>query len=230
MESQQQLDESLSWRLITELYRRHPQKFFLIEMHPGDGQYDCLSLRDLESGDGLLDLNRPGSLHLHFPEFLTSSWMDWRDQLLKDPIALLNKLSETLRLPVPKKLPKSTHTCLVYRVITEFLSHAIGGKVDWECRNGFCDSSGWGGGPRTDWFKAFPAIKTLPVPERHPNLEFQTEYYYWFLLRDAEPVLCFDVNGTVITKAGKTLQLMSLYQKHHRIWPMIYTVAGDLLP
>ena len=40
-----QLIEIASWRIVSELYRRHPGKFKIIETHPGGGQYDCLSLQ-----------------------------------------------------------------------------------------------------------------------------------------------------------------------------------------
>ncbi len=42
----QQLVEIASWRIVSELIRRHPEKFTVIETHPGGVQYDCLTLYD----------------------------------------------------------------------------------------------------------------------------------------------------------------------------------------
>ena len=33
-----------SWRLAAEIVRRYPGRFFVIEMHPVGGTYDCIGL------------------------------------------------------------------------------------------------------------------------------------------------------------------------------------------
>ena len=48
-----QLIEAASWRVACELIRRYPDRLIVIETHPADGQYDCLSIyesRDLQNG------------------------------------------------------------------------------------------------------------------------------------------------------------------------------------
>ncbi len=35
--------EAASWRLGSELVRRHPHHLVLLRTHPGDGQHDCLT-------------------------------------------------------------------------------------------------------------------------------------------------------------------------------------------
>lgn len=37
--------EAASWRLTAELVRRYPNRFSVIETHPGGGQYNCKSSR-----------------------------------------------------------------------------------------------------------------------------------------------------------------------------------------
>ena len=56
-----QIKEALSWKLATELWRRFPDKFYLIETHSGGGQYECLSF--IEKGEGfstVININRSG--------------------------------------------------------------------------------------------------------------------------------------------------------------------------
>lgn len=61
-----QLAETLSWRLLTKFWQRFPDRYALIETHPGGGMYDCLSLAECKDGfHSILDVNRGGSLHLH---------------------------------------------------------------------------------------------------------------------------------------------------------------------
>jgi hypothetical protein len=58
-----QLVEIASWRLLSELHRRHPTQFTVIATHPGGGQYDCLLIFDTEQRH-IADFNRKGSLHV----------------------------------------------------------------------------------------------------------------------------------------------------------------------
>jgi hypothetical protein len=55
--------EIASWRMVSELHRRYPDLFNVIETHPGGGQYDCLSLYDHKERH-IADFNRRGSLHV----------------------------------------------------------------------------------------------------------------------------------------------------------------------
>ena len=66
MKDIRQLEEVLSWRIVTELWRRFPSDFTLIEAHPGGGQSDCLML--VINGpvkQFAIDVNRDGgSMHI----------------------------------------------------------------------------------------------------------------------------------------------------------------------
>jgi hypothetical protein len=46
-----QLIEIASWRLISDICRRYPETFTIIETHPGGGLYDCLSLQAISKSD-----------------------------------------------------------------------------------------------------------------------------------------------------------------------------------
>lgn len=66
-----------SWWIASEFLRRHPE-FNLFETHPGQGQYDCLTILSLQRMDHRhIDLNRVGRMHIHSgmaPRFDESRW------------------------------------------------------------------------------------------------------------------------------------------------------------
>ena len=227
-----QLVEIASWRIVSELSRRYPGKFKVIETHPGGGQYDCLSLY-AKKQKHIAAFNRVGRLHI-FENFDGSQQerpLDiWRDMMESyNPKETLDKISGLIGLPIPGKLPSSTPTTLVYRFIAEFLTHAAFGNHDWECRSGYEDTSGYGGGVRS-YFKKFPqARERLRIGLPDDFLE-EPAYRFWFLCRENQPVLCLETNGMVWTEKGKAYILTDLYASKRKVWPMIQEIAGDLLP
>jgi len=235
MDNNRQLRESLSWRLVTELWRRFPDRFLLIETHPCSGMYDCLTLWSRNANKGVLDVNREGSVHVHGGAQTGAgdhvSWSDWVEKMLAEsPDLFLDEVTVALRLPVPKHLPSSTETTIAYRFVAEFLTHTIGRRERWQCRNGCLDTSGYGGGQRDEWFAQFPDAATLVATERCGEAPFGPSYFYWFLLKDDVPMICLRTDGTLFTKQGSRHELLPLYRQKNRIWPVINVVAGDLLP
>lgn len=226
-----QLAEVLSWRIAVELWRRFPDRFMLLELHPGGGMYDCLTLWERTQNRSVLEINRQGSVHLWPTSGDHQSWQDWDLRFLAvPPLKFIDELTVALRLPIPKALPPSTAATVAYRFIAEFLTHTVGRLELWECRSGFFDTSGYGGGKRRDFFEKFPALASHPLPQRHPALQFDFAYYYWFLLRDQEPQLCLNTDGMVFTTSGAVHDLLPLYKQKRRIWPLINKAAGSLLP
>ena len=65
MNISKQVIEALSWKLVSELHRRHPKKFTVIETHPGGGMYDCLCLYAVNESTSIASLNRAGSFQVH---------------------------------------------------------------------------------------------------------------------------------------------------------------------
>ncbi len=229
-----QLVEIASWRLVSELYQRYPGRFRVIETHPGGGQYDCLSLYDTELRH-VADFNRTGRFHVFHrcddDPRIPEPWYVWSEMVGSgSPKSVLDRICTMIGLPVPEQLPPSTPTTLVYRFIAAFLSHAVFGRAHWECRNGFCDTSGYGGGVRDD-FTGFPGARErlrIRLPDSILN---QPAYRFWFLRKADTPLLCLETSGKVWHGGEmKPHSLMNEYQKTHRIWPVVYTLAGDLLP
>lgn len=239
MDVSRQLEEVLSWRFITEFYRRYPKRFRLIEAHPGGGQYDCLVLI-IESKEGkpafAIDVNRGGSVHVHHHAFGNSSsdnidlLGNWVELMLNDPRRLLDEVARKAGLALPKKLPASTPAIISYRFITEFLTHSIGRLETWHCRNGFFDTSeAFGGGRQEKYFRKFPSLTEKELRLTNPFFDFY-EYNFWFLLKGGEPVLCLDTLGRAHDLSGHMTDLTKEYKKHRKIWPLITNVASDLLP
>jgi hypothetical protein len=203
----------------------------LIETHPGGGQYDCLSLVEF-AGDlhSVLDVNRGGGsvhvLHGRTPQ----SWPDWVERMLADPRRFLNEVGEAIGATAPKSLPKSTPTTLSFRYISEILTHTVGRLEKWECRNGCCDTSGYGGGKQQAWFDCFSGISAAQPPKALADGRFDVAYSYWFLLKNAEPVLCFDTGGRLYKPNGEVLELAASYANHKRVWSVIADTALELLP
>lgn len=225
-----QLIEVLSWRLATEFWRRFPDRYFLIETHPCSGQYDCLSLVEIRDGSGsALDVNREGSVHVHHG-LAPQSWQDWAERILDDPRRFLDTIGEAVGIAAPNKLPKSTPTTISFRYVSELLTHTVGRLENWECRNGFLDTSGYGGGKRETWFNCFAGIEAEQPPQGLGDGRLDTAYCYWFFLKNSEPVLCVDTDGRLYTLEGDVHDLVASYSKRKRMWPVIAETSLDLLP
>lgn len=230
MHPPEQLREALSWRLITEMWRRFPDRYALIEMHPGGGLYDCLSL--IESNGrfhSVLDVNRNGSIHVH-RGINPRSWSRWLDRMLTDPRSFLDDIGAAIGVTAPEPVPSSTPATITFRFICEFLTHAVGRLECWECRNGVCDTSGFGAGRRDEWFNGFPAIEAAPLPARLAGGRLEIDYAYWFILKNEEPIISLDTDGRLYKRSGDVYDLAASYAKHKRIWPVILDTAIELLP
>jgi hypothetical protein len=236
MEANRQLVEIMSWRFITEFWRRFPKDFYLIEGHPGGGLYDCLVLMTRgKKPQFAIDVNREGSVHIHHNAFGLGDDMtlhsDWLSRMLQPtPAKFLDEIAQEVRLVPPKHLPTSTPTTIVYRFIADFLTHAIGKLERWECRNGYLDTAGEGGGKRHYLFDKFPALRKEENLRETEPFEGEYAYNFWFLLKDDVPVLCLDTRGIAYRKDGSCCDLGHLYEGNRKIWPLILEVARNILP
>ena len=59
--------ELATWNIVEAFDRWFEHRFFVVETHPGGGQYDCISLGDRSHGSprSVVDLNRTGRIHVH---------------------------------------------------------------------------------------------------------------------------------------------------------------------
>lgn len=223
-----QLAEIASWRLVSELFRRYPGKFSLIETHPGGGQYDCLTL--LSNQQHIADFNRIGTFHVTENSSGEPSIDIWRLMAEENVQEALDQVCRRLGLAIPTQIPSSTPEVITYRFVAEFLSHSVFGKARWECRNGYFDSSGMDGSGVSLAFDQFPEVQDR-LRVSMPSDVLQTPAYrFWFLLKDDNPVACIETTGTAWIKGGQYFDLAALYKKEKRIWPIISAVIGHMLP
>lgn len=230
-----QLVEIASWSIVSELHRRYPDKFKIIETHPGGGQYDCLTLYDIQRQSSAAHFNRQGRFSVFQRFDLISDLPEPLDiwplmMTTSGSKEILDRVSSMLGLPIPSHLPPSTPVTLVYRVIAAFLKHAAFGLHRWECRNGIFDTSGMEEGGRVEAFEKFPLARERLQADLPDDILREPAYRFWFVYRDYKPVLCLETTGLVWTLDEREIHLAQLYAEYRRIWPLIAAIAGDLLP
>lgn len=181
--------EAASWRLCAELARRHPEELRIVETHPGGGQYYCLTAATCgEQPRAVLDANRVGSIHAQRTDGTRSTWT-WIDYLTcQNPRRFLAEVERALRLPHVVSVPPATPPTLTWRCIAAALASEVLGVRHLRALNGFLDTSGGGGGPRTELFDAFPPAQATLGALKHAG----AAYRYWFLLTGEEPVAVVD--------------------------------------
>jgi hypothetical protein len=233
--------EAASWTLTTEVVRRYPDRFSVIETHPGSGQYDCITLIDEDKDSNLskIDLNRVGSIWVHRRDHSVWTSRDcWQEVVTADDLRpQLDRLRVHAGLPpvglaAADRLPRSTRSVVAYRVIAAFMAHQVFSGAAWRCLTGYLDSSGMGGGVRGQFFDKFPEAR-----ERMANSvtlfdeDWQAAYGFWFLAKDDEPRLAIEPGqGTAWASDGRKIDLFAKYQRTHKIWPVVWAAAGHLMP
>jgi hypothetical protein len=224
-----QFIESASWRIACELMRRHGQRLRLIETHPGGGQYDCLSIYERASDRHVLDLNRVGSAH----GWLTDRSMGdlWAQcAAADDPKDLVDAVERLAGLESSGVIPDETPEVVTLRFVAELLAGRLLGRGRWECRNGYHDSSGGGGGPVSD-FQRFAVLNARRATRERDDLRSVPEYRFWFVRCDSKPVLALEAStATVWNVGGETFQLFDRFKRERRIGPLVALVARDYLP
>lgn len=212
--------EAASWRLASELVRRHPNAIRLIRGHPGGGQSDCLWLLPLVGESGDVRLNRVGTIQVleRFDGRPSDQWLptEWSEYLFAEPRGFLDRLERAAGLPTPSQVPSSTPRTLTYRVLAAIAATAFKSVHPIEIQQGYIDSSGYGAGPNEnlDGFPIDPAhLRALP-----DDLFDEARYRFWILVRDGGPVLAVDqADGFAWTPHGASpIELMALYKQSRR--------------
>jgi hypothetical protein len=238
-EPSRQLTEVASWRLAAEIVRRYPRRFTIIELHPGGGQYDCLCV---VNPDGPFELeriymNRVGSVFVWRRGKPEDEYWAWRGAWAEvvsteDPKPLVDRVCSKAGLAPVSPPPATSQATIAYRVIAAFLTHTAFGRIQWECRNGYEDTSGWECSVREHYFAPFAGARARLEVKLGRDVLGVPACRFWFLLRNGEPVLALEgTSGLAWTLDGRVLDLLDLYRAAgHRVWPVVNTAAGALLP
>lgn len=164
-----------SWRIIGELFRRHHDRCDLrvLELHPGGGTYDCLSLfarrNDDPFGVTLLHLNAPAQ-HIHFFDTLhqqrshplrLESGVDYVQALFcqADPKEIIDAVEARAGLPkCPAVLPASSCPVLAIRTLAGLLERTVLDRRTMDVHCAWYDSAA-SGASIAEWARAIPALR-----------------------------------------------------------------------
>ena len=212
--------EAASWRLASELVRRHPKETRLFRGHPGGGTYDVLWILGLKDSALDIRLNRNGTIQVHgrvdnepVREIET---MQWADYLMADPKTFLLQLEHAVGWTAPATTPRSTPETLTYRVLAALA--AIGTKTirPISIEQGYIDSSGYDGGRH-------PGLNEFSFPDelthvRDDDFFHKPGYRFWMPYREGKPLVAIEQSTATVwfTNRPDSLQLMSLYKRLHK--------------
>lgn len=230
---QRSMLEAASWRLAAELCRRHPDRLRIYEVHPGGGQYDCLSVATVgDDPRSLVQLNRHGSIHTlgrwdgREPDVEPHSWSAY---FTEDPYLFLRTLEDDIALRPPAEIPPTVEDTLAYRLLAAAAAADVLGVRRRRIVSGYFDSSGEPCRARNELFADFPAAdrrRSDPSAERPLGI---AEYRFWFVLDGGRPVACFDIAGVGWDAAGVEVELLAAYRRcGRRLGVMLATCFPDL--
>ena len=213
--------EAASWRLASELVRRHPKTLRLTRAHPGGGQSDCLWIMPVSGDGGDVRLNRRGTIQIlkRFDGRPADSWgpVEWDEYLRADPHSFLHEMEAAAGLPAPAEVPASTPTTLSCRVLAAIAATAIKSVHPIDIQPGFIDTSGYGRGPNQA-LDSFPSIAQELLLPRDDDFYREPGYRFWIVVRDEEPVLALEQReGLAWTRHHDgPFSVMDLYEESRR--------------
>ncbi len=213
--------EAASWRLASELLRRHPTTTRLICGHPGGGLSDCLWILPTASEHGDIRLNRNGTIQVleRFDGRSTGDFRatEWEEYLRTDPREFLHRLEAGAGLPSPTQVPSATPTTLTYRILAAIAATAFMTVHPIEIQPGMIDTAGYGGGPN-HLLEAFGSIPHDLLRPRDDDFLAERGYRFWIVLRDGAPVLALEQREGLAWTSHHDVafSLLSLYEESRR--------------
>jgi hypothetical protein len=213
--------QAVSWRLASELFRRHPNTTRLIRGHPGGGQSDCLWLLPLVGEHGDVRLNRHGTIQVleRFDGRPADEWAPttWDDYLRADPRHFLDRLERAAGLPTPSQVPPATAATLTCGMLAAIAATAVKTVAPIDIQLGSIDTSGYGGGPNPalDAFSGIPEELRRPRPD---DFFGEPGYRFWIVLRNDVPILAFEHQAGLVwtTHHPVSFPIMDLYEESRR--------------
>jgi hypothetical protein len=220
-----------SWWIASEIVRRDP-KLLIIETHPGNGMYDCLSLirrTDTETPT-LIDLNREGRVHVHAAE--TFEPITWAGAFAaRGGHDIVHALEKAAGLTPAAKAPPTGPRVLTYRLIARILASLVDDRHQWDARNGQLDSSGMDAtNDHRPELLRFPSVVEALCDKRPDDLFGRPAYRFWTLLRDADPVAVLDTDGRLHLQDQPPIEVPPLYRRSRSLTTVISEAMGHILP
>jgi hypothetical protein len=213
--------EAASWRLASELVRRHPDTTRLIRAHPGGGQSDCLWILPTAGSTGDIRLNREGTIQVleRFDGRPPGNWevADWDEYLRADPRQFLNHLEIAAGLPIPSHVPASQPWTLICRVLAAIAATAVKTVHPIDIQPGMIDTSGYGGGPN-EALDVFTAIPPELLRPREDDFYGHAGDRFWIVFRDDAPILAFEQRQGLAWTSHHSVafDVVALYEESRR--------------
>lgn len=246
------LKTAVVWSLVEELMRRHHQKFDLRLriLHPGGGQYFCVTLYDDNRGREVAMWNLAGtsvtivnpigtprcqqkSLPWHETGYQTHAISHGIDAVVADMEALLG-------LPdVQGKHGPTTPPVLGVRLIAESARRSAFRSRYLVAESGYHDSSGAEGSSSSEWLAHFPAVHAAVQAQRGDFAAASSLASRCWSLRlfpdgdSAERVL-LDLATAEVVASGKNIEridAMRAFREHgRRVAPVVDWIESRLSP
>lgn len=237
-----QVQLAVTWRIVAEVFRRYGMKYGLrvVELHPGGGQYDCISVRASKNGDpfgrSVCDFHVPAQ-HVHFFEPVDGPklsgnglrWPEPGDYVLafleaEDPKRIVDQISEMMGLyskPKDGMLPPTLPPVLAVRAIAGLLERYSLSRLRLDTRCGWHDSSGCEGCYVQPWVERVPSvwkhIQACEDPVRRSARLWEVRR----VDRSSGVIMDF-ATCTAYGPLGETKNMWELYTNHNRkIGPVI---------
>lgn len=210
------LIEAASWRLASELMRRHPSGVRLFRAHPGTGQYDVLWLMGISQPGLDIRLNRNGTIQVfgRADGGEDSGWRPtaWSEYLSSDPREFVERLERAAGWPAPKQVPSSTPITLTYRVLAALAGFGAKTVHPVWIEQGYFDTSGDGAGPN-EALGHF-AISDDLIGARPDDFSGEPGYRFWIPCRDGKPLAAIEQTSATawFLNASDPLDLMAAYR------------------
>lgn len=210
------LIEAASWRLASELMRRHPNGVRLFRGHPGGGQYDVLWMIGIPEPGVDVRLNRTGTIQVHgrADGGRELAWQptEWSDYLSADPKGFIERLERAAGWPAPSQVPPSTPITLTYRVLAALAGFGSKTVHPIWIEQGYIDSSGYGGGPNG-------TLREFTIPDhltsaRPDDFFGEPGYRFWIPVRDNKPLAAIEQTSATawFLDGAAPLDLMAAYR------------------
>lgn len=216
----------VAWSIIAEVTRHHGSRSDLrvLELHPGGGQYDLLSLFRVQGEQASAYDGRPkqigafnlltGTMHGEQPS--TDEPVEWLRLWLSepDPKSVVEAVLRALRLSSLASLPSTNRRIFGCRLMAALLGAKLLQRDYLQARMGFADTSGSGGGV-LNLLRPFTGI--FRRCDDNPHSEMRNAAECWLLLAGEEQTVtgAFRLDGVLSSVAAPEIghDLFELYTR-----------------
>lgn len=208
-----------SWRIAADLVRAHPQ-LVVLETHPADGNYDCLSLFRERShfGDRIhVDINRGGGIHIHagaHPLGPIRGIDGWVAQAMEHGGShrVAGQVAEAAGLSWPVAAPPTAPRGLMYGVIARLLAARMLDDPQWDVRCQFYDAGTFENGIA----EVVPSPEMAAIPARR----------FWRVIR-GDKTVAWLWDGWVWTRGGERRDLLAAYSRGANLDELVGIVTAS---